>query len=114
MVLIFRSTQLRDNDDHDHAYAEQTGPILLLQRPAQGGVCAGIWTRAADQVPVPRPKDALAVLDLQDRDHQKFTGPEHELTTAIINDSVRKRPLIRYDILPNTDRFRRNDGQECF
>ena len=104
LVLLFKFRQLRNDEDYSYAYAEwQAGSILQLQRLAQEGVGAGTWTGATDLVPVTVREEALAVLDLREREHPRLALPERELARVITEDLVRKRPSSRYERLPDID-----------
>lgn len=104
LVLLFKTRWLRDNEDYNYAYAEwQTGSVLQLQRLAQEGVGTSSWTGATDLVPVPHPGRALAVLDLENRNHPKLTLACQELTHIVTDASVRKRVSIRYERIQDLD-----------
>lgn len=106
---LFKLPWFQHNRKWRYAYAEwQAGSTLQLQRLAHESLGAGTWSNTAGTVPVTRPEERLAMLDISDSTHARLMRPSAELTKLdhdYTNSSVQHRPSLRYSKLPSTEQM---------
>ena len=106
LLFAFRHHYGYGDADFEYAYAEwQAGSILQLQRLAQEGVHAGKWSRATALVSLTGPGDALAVLDLSNREHPRLSRPSRELAQVALSPFDQKSSSTHYERLRDDDHW---------
>jgi hypothetical protein len=105
LAVLFHFQRFREKESLNYAYAEwQVGSTLQLQRIAHESVGAGNWTRATKAVPVTQSDDALAVLDITDREHPRLVpSPIETREVDVIKESMGGRVSARYSKIPTME-----------